>query len=325
MILIRGDGVAARSCARLLETAGYSIAAECAERIRLSAVMLPATSQRLFEGVIARTAVFQGLPRMRTRVVKWGPDAAPAHFPHSATVVSERVLLEKIPFGPRSAGNPVWNVLSSPPFPGGATGHDFGSRTATVARVSLKKSCCHDACWIESLPDGWFFLIPDTETAWLISVGESIDSQLRQSTLVAPQIDRVMPGAAAFPAHPSIVWPMCGHNWLACGSAALRFDPLCGDGTGHAIREAILASAVVKAAARGEDIDGLLSHYGLRLLAGFRRHLIVCEQFYRTGGDGPWWATQLQALHRGREWCDRLLAGAIFRYRLNGLELELIR
>ena len=38
---------------------------------------------------------------------------------------------------------------------------------------------------------------------------------------------------------------MCGPGWLSCGTAALSFDPICGDGTGHAVREGILAAAVI--------------------------------------------------------------------------------
>ena len=64
-----------------------------------------------------------------------------------------------------------------------------------------------------------------------------------------------------FPAHPRVAWSLAGSHWLACGTAALAFDPLCGDGTGHAIREAILAAAVLRAIQRGANVDELLNHY----------------------------------------------------------------
>ncbi len=35
----------------------------------------------------------------------------------------------------------------------------------------------------------------------------------------------------------------------------MAFDPICGDGTAHAIREAILAAAVIRALARGDPVN----------------------------------------------------------------------
>jgi hypothetical protein len=112
---------------------------------------------------------------------------------------------------------------------------------------------------------------------------------------------------------------------LACGTAALGFDPLCGDGAGHAVREAILASAAVRAMVEGADVESVLAHYRSRLVAGFHRHLKLCEEFYRTGGEGSWWEEQLAATIGGVEWCQSLRFDAPqYRYRLNGFSLEAI-
>ena len=103
----------------------------------------------------------------------------------------------------------------------------------------------------------------------------------------------------------------------------MAFDPLCGDGTAHAIREAILASAVIQAVARERVGDGLLAHYEARLTAGFRRHLALCDEFYRSGACGPWWRAELQSIQDGLAWCDQKLnIHGEFRYRLAGFELH---
>ena len=103
----------------------------------------------------------------------------------------------------------------------------------------------------------------------------------------------------------------------------MGFDPLCGDGTGHATREAILGAAVVHAVSDGANVDHVTAHYRSRLLAGFKRHLGVCREFYTAGQCGPWWQKELEELHRGLEWCGNELAGtAGFTYRLNGFALE---
>ena len=79
--------------------------------------------------------------------------------------------------------------------------------------------------------------------------------------------------------------PLGANSWLACGTAAMAFDPICGDGTAHAIREAILAAAVIRALANGGPADELLAHYEARLTAGFHRHLTLCRQFYLVRRD----------------------------------------
>jgi 2-polyprenyl-6-methoxyphenol hydroxylase-like FAD-dependent oxidoreductase len=245
-------------------------------------------------------------------------------------VVSEEVLLNRIQSGLPALNSPsepeaAWKIFSSRPLPRSSEEHHFGSRMATASAVTLKPGCDPDACWIESLDNGWLFLLPGVDRAWLLSVGDSADALLAQSRLIGDQIDEASPSRGTFPSHPRIADPLCEPGWLACGTAALGFDPLCGDGTGHATREAILASAVVRAAIDGSDVDVLVAHYRTRLLAGFKRHLDACREFYRAGRSGPWWDQELNSLDRGLDWCGRQLESAPrFRFRLSGFALEAI-
>ena len=104
----------------------------------------------------------------------------------------------------------------------------------------------------------------------------------------------------------------------------MAFDPICGDGSAHAVREAILASAVIKAAARGGDVARLLAHYENRLTAAFLRHLMHCVEYY-AAVPGDWWQKEAAATKEGIEWCSGRLGGdPKFQYRLDGLELEAI-
>jgi hypothetical protein len=103
----------------------------------------------------------------------------------------------------------------------------------------------------------------------------------------------------------------------------MAFDPICGDGAGAAVREAILSAAVIRTIQSGSDVERPLAHYRARLIAGLLRHLQLCRAFYTTGGRGPWWGQETAALDRGIAWCDEALrAAGPFRYRLRGLELE---
>lgn len=144
---------------------------------------------------------------------------------------------------------------------------------------------------------------------------------LSMSRIVAEQVDEIHPASAVFDSSPYIAQPLCGEGWLACGSAAIAFDPICGDGVGNAVREAILASAVIRAAHAERDI--LLSHYRTRLLAGFKKHLEKCLELYVQGNCGSWWDEQIESTRRGCQWCaDQLCHAPVYRYRLNGLALE---
>ena len=106
----------------------------------------------------------------------------------------------------------------------------------------------------------------------------------------------------------------------------MAFDPLCGDGTAHAIREAILAAAVIRAIAKDGSKADLLAHYDARLTAGFKRHLSLCREFYQSGASGSWWNRELESIEQGMVWCDtRLRAHGEFRYQLRDFELHALR
>ena len=247
-VLIRGDGVAARCCAHLLARSGVRVSFQPNNRPRLPAIMLSEPAQALIREIFDREHLFRDLPRIRKRIVAWGRSANPVELEHSAVVVSEKLLLDSLaPTPPNAAAgaDAGWTVFASMPLPVAPVEHRFGSRIASAMQVELKPAAEPAACWIESIRDGWLFLIANAPgSGWLLSVGLRPHELLDQSRLIREQIAGYQPAAAQFAASPRIVEPLGGPGWIACGTAAMAFDPLCGDGTAHAIREAILASAV---------------------------------------------------------------------------------
>lgn len=332
-ILIRGDGIAACCCAHLLHKAGIAVTLEPSNRSKVPALMLSGASQSLICDVFAQRDLFHDAPRVEKRVVVWGLDGKALPLPHSAVIISEERLSQRVrPNVPAPApldGDPIWTIHSAPPLPP-STEHRFGTRIAAAVQVNLKEDSDARACWIEGLESGWLFMIPaasrsDAHSAWLLAVGGPTESLLAQSRLISDQIAGIIRATAQFPAFPRISDPLCGSNWLACGTTAMSFDPLCGDGTGHAVREAILAAAVVRAALAGEARDGLLEHYRARLVAGFYRHLELCREFYTRGRVGPWWDQELSHLLNGLDYCkSAMINGMRFRYQLTGFDLHRI-
>jgi hypothetical protein len=287
--------------------------------------MLGEAAQALIREIFGREQLFRDLPVIRRRIVQWGRNASPVELDHSAVVVSEEFLLENLgPAPPMTAAADLdWTICASRPLPATAAEHRFGSRMASAMQVELKTTAETDSCWIESVEDGWLFLIANAPgSGWLLSVGLYPDQLAGKSRIIREQIALYRPPAAQFGASPRIVAPLGEPGWIACGTAAMAFDPICGDGTAHAVREAILAAAVIGAAARGDDAAQLLAHYEARLTAGFRRHLAHCLQYYASRS-GPWWESEARSVTQGLDWCDdRLSRHSTFRYRLNGFELQ---
>ncbi len=305
--------VAASCCAHLLHDC--SVQLTHGTRPRVPAVLVSQGTQLLMCDVFEKPDLFRGLPGIDRRVVAWGAGEETVELPHAAVLVSEAELVARLQGEWHDSPDAAWTVYGSRPLPEGVEERHCGSRQAWAMAADFAGS----ACWVESLESGWLFLIP----GWLIAVGGTPDELLAQSRLVAGQVRQLRGEATAFPAYPRIADPLCGPGWLACGSAAMAFDPICGDGTGNAVREAILASAVIRAASRGEAVEGLLAHYRARLIAGFRRHLELALAFYRRGSSGAWWKQEIAAMEQGAAWCAGELArGPGFRYRLEGFELR---
>ena len=307
---IEGDGVAAACCARLFTESGQPFSSSWVHRPKLGAVLLSMQTVSLLAGIFPSTDLISVGHPIRKRVVTWGPAAEAITLPHSALVISETDLLDRLwAQVPAPAQSPAagWRFLSS-----GASGLQqkaFGSRVASVARAVLNREVDQSACWIESVDSGWLFLLPrgENESATLIAVGETPGALLSQSRILAGLIDSLDGPAAEFPAYPRIADPLCGNGWLACGAAAIGFDPLCGEGTGNAARQAYLATALIAALRKGEPVADLLAHYTSRHMQGFLRHLQLCLGFYQRAGSGAFWQAEAALLQQGIEWAWRVL------------------
>ena len=88
--------MAAYCCAYLLANAGFRIDLQPVSRPRLPVILLGDQALALIRDIFDRPGLFADLPRIRKRVVAWGPGAAPIVVQHSAVVVSEEALLDAI-------------------------------------------------------------------------------------------------------------------------------------------------------------------------------------------------------------------------------------
>lgn len=271
------------------------------------AILLSDPALMLIRDVFDDATLFADRPRITDRRVSWGGSAL-AHVPQGGVLVSEADMAAALPLldGVLIKADPDFTLQMAAPFPSGEP-HRFGTRTATA--VPVKMDAPEAASWVEAVGDGWLFLIGGEEgTAWLLAVGAPLPRLLSQSRHIATLCNTAQTEGGGFDTCPRILPALGGDDWLACGTAALAFDPICGDGTAQAVREAILASAVLAAIAGGGDPQPLRRHYESMLLAAMRRHLALCIPFYQSGGSGPWWQAQVAALMQGHKWCTARLA-----------------
>lgn len=307
IIAIRGSGIAARGCGHILTGAGLRVAIEDVRRPSVPTLMLSDPALALMRSVFDRPDLFSDHMRVRRRMVAWG--GAPVMVRHGAVLTSEDQVQAALPVVAEAPILPAdFTIHTASPLPLGDM-RIFGERHAVAAKVKLRANACEEEARIEAVAEGWLYLVPaETGMGLLLGVGGSIDGLLGQSAIIAPVVDVAGAVAAPFLAAPRLHVPLHGADWLACGTAALGFDPICGDGTAQSVREAILAAAVVTAIAEGGDRAALLGHYQSMLIAAMRRHLLLCVQFYANGGQSDWWRAQHDALLEGHRWCTALLA-----------------
>ena len=324
---IEGEGVAAACCAQLFSDRGQLFSFARAVRPKPGAVLLSRQTVALIAEIFPAIDLISVCHPIEKRIVAWG-EAEPITLPHVAFVIAEDDLLarlwQQVSLSDPSAEQPTgWRFLSrASSCPQQKV---FGTRIASVTRALLKRHAERGACWIESVAAGWLFLLPrGDEAATLISVGDRPDALLSQSRLIANIIDGVHGPATEVPAYPRIARPLGGDGWLACGGAAMAFDPLCGEGTGNAVRQAYLATALYASLRAGEPVKDLLVHYTSRQMHGLLRHLQLCLRFYESGGATPFWRSEAAMLQQGIDWARRVLQQDTRppAYRLVGRQLQ---
>ena len=180
-VLIRGEGIAGSCCARLLDQAGLQVCVAKVNRPKLPAIMMGEITQKLLMDVFETQDLSPTGPQLQTPTVLWVRTPWLMTLPHSAVVVSEQVLLTRVQQQLERIGSaeaaPDWTVFASTALQPSSVECHFGSRMAAASAVQLRLDSDIEACWIESVENGWLFLLPGAgRSGWLLSVGDGVDA-----------------------------------------------------------------------------------------------------------------------------------------------------
>jgi flavin-dependent dehydrogenase len=190
----------------------------------------------------------------------------------------------------------------------------FGHRCVIAQEVILLKDCEETNYWIETVTNAWILLAPLGGQRALLQVmvpyilatpAQLLPHVLKQSLKIKQQISDLVGLPTTFSAFPQILPSLSGPigvsdaTWIAVGDAAFCVDPISGDGTGYAIREAILATSIINRMSGNPagNSDGL-HHYSLRLRQAFLAHLQACMSYYSASFSTLSWDAEIGLMRK---------------------------
>jgi 2-polyprenyl-6-methoxyphenol hydroxylase-like FAD-dependent oxidoreductase len=233
-------------------------------------------------------------------------------------------------FASRHADHVGPPVCGAPEFPSAAGSVSGGTRSVLATDARLRPNAPRDASAFEWTAGGWLFTAPVSPTAALVQLmtpetdtGDDAASLARAvsgSRLVSRRIELVSGACVRWPSSPYLNDPWPDPRGIRIGDAAIGFDPICGDGCGHAVRTAILAVAALNAIEDGESPADVRRHYRHRLAGALLDHLHTCRRLYASTGQSLW-DGELRRMDSALSTLSAWLSPASFSFRLDGLEM----
>jgi flavin-dependent dehydrogenase len=335
--LIIGNGIAGLSCARLLANIGWEIEVWGKHKLFSPTLILNQITCNLLQDIWQLDRSFwDSLQHLHERRVCWGTDGAVFRMTESSAVIEGNLLSDlllthlykydiQVQFQELSLVIDNLELLKTE-FAwiidaGGrqsaiaqqlGSGHRyvFGDRCLISQEVEIADSTLNDIYWIETVTGGWLFLAPLSKNKAVLQAmvplisGQPSDQLailLKKSRYIRSHIVQLLGSIVIFAAYPQILKPLSGDQYLAVGDAAFSVDPVSGDGTGYALRGAILATSVIDAIASGMSSGEALKHYSMRLEKAFDTHLQHCLEYYLNGFTNTLWQGENEKMQKVRQ------------------------
>ena len=294
--------------------------------------------------------------RLTYRCVRWGQPTDSERVYQPAYVIPSDVLLNQIRQSKPMESVPIidgtkmtfselsdnyaWTVYGTQPLQQISLTENFqtfsgGQRVMVTAEIPCDSLTLRDSCYMESLPDGWLFYAPiDRNSGMLQACIPELPSNPRRalldclyySRLISPLVNHLHQ-VRCFPSAPRLQLPLYGSSWLMLGGAAVKLDPISGEGTPFALRMGILAAAAIDGVLQNPtNSDALLNHYQTRLTHSFLSHLQGCSDYYQLVlGNHQLWQREInQMINTGQNLSSQLKqqTNPDLNYQLIGLKLH---
>lgn len=356
--MVDGAGVAGLTCAWLLADRGWNVVVLERGRGAAPSIVLNQLTLMLLGKLWGHHNLLDGAHPLTERRIRWG-DGSPIRRVQqvSAAVDGHRLvkqlrlrlrhtyrdrvqILERplaAPAADQSRNSPGWVIdAAGRGSTLGGPNHrppcfrSFGRRVILAAHVPLRTAVDPQVCWMETVPNGWVYLAPLGYGQGMLQAmvaerpadeASALRDAVASTTCIHGLVEPLASPVATFDAAPRLREPIGEAGWLPVGEAAMRLDPISGYGVTYAIREAILASAVIDTARAVASSQAYLSHYQHRLRDAFIGHLDACIRLYSAGLTSPTWNQEIKPMRQAVEAAARRTPPVTYRYRLTGTRL----
>lgn len=299
-------------------------------------LVLEETTVALLVDLCEGNEIFRNAHQLRRRVVCWGEEE-PRLIDQPAISIRGNQLrkaLSQVVLSRVSASHQAklgqeneWTVVTSDQSE--KDSRRIGRRVTLITEVEVCRETDLATSWIETNSGGWVFFAPISSGRAVLqatvpvppeSPEDSIDDMLANTRLIRQMAGDRVYGIDVATSAPAICTPCGTAKRLAAGRAAMCLDPLCGDGTGQALRTGLLAAAVITSVAEGGQCDALVKHFNQRLATTFSFHLIACAEFYRYDIFGQSWGEEIRSIVTAATSAKQNIEEPLS-FRFNGLHL----
>lgn len=334
LVAVAGTGVGSLTAAVLLARRGWDVAVPPAPPVPRPTLVLNEVALALLADVWG-PEVTAGAHPITHRRVRWGaePEVVVAV---NAVAIDGLTLVDRLlaRVRPAEPGIPDW-VIQGLRGPNAVTGTT--ESTAAGRRVEFGRRCVLQAevpldgteATITTVPDGWIHTAPVGGGRGIVQCMVPARPHDPDATMARMTAVGGWGPVSVFPAAPALTEPPCAMGRISVADGAVRLDPLSGLGTAWALREGILAAAVVDAIDRGMAPGPCLDHYEARLREALYDHVGQCLRLYSaafassaSSASSPAWPTEIAGMAEALASERQRHPPASFGLRLNGLHLE---
>jgi len=312
-----GAGIAGLTLSRLLTAGGWNTELVGTAPASPRWVTLANATRQLIEKIWGHDIVFE-VPHheLAGRRVIWGRDDAKGFVAEPmlaieatslAAAMRRRMEAQGLAFASNAADAPSARVMRFDARGRAASGARRGAglrRLRVWPPMSIHSHdtrCCEvyagDGYWAFTLP-----ISPGLVSLQIATPDGYTHGQLRSLLAAKPPHSDSLLGiairtnpdqfdlqSASIEIAPALNEHMASAQSLAVGDAAMTLDPLCGDGIGHGIKSALLATAVANSVNLTVPFEAAMAHYVSRTTWAFLVHLSHCGAYYASiRYPGPW-------------------------------------